>query len=314
MRASVVVPARNARATLGRTLEALAAQDAAFEFEVIVVDDASHDGTPDMAAAAGGPVRLVALTDAPRGPAAVRNLGVAEARGELIAFCDADCYPSRGWLAAGVRALERADLVQGKVLPEPGVRLGPFDRSLWVTGEAGLWETANLFVTRSMFERVGGFEECLDPVAGKALGEDVWFGWRAKRLGARSVFCDEALVHHAVFSRGAREYIAERRRCRHFPELAALMPELRESFLYRGWFLNRRSAAFDLALLGAAGAVGLRRGWPLLAARPYLRLVRDRARPNGRFHAGVAAADVAADVVTAGALLRGSLAARAPVL
>lgn len=314
MRASVVVPARNAQATLRRTLERLAGQDAPFEFEVIVVDDASDDGTRDVATGGGGPVRLVTAADGPHGPAAARNHGVDVARGELIAFCDADCYPAAGWLAAGVRALERADLVQGKVLPEPDVRLGPFDRSLWVTDEAGLWETANLFVTRELFDRVGGFQECVMPVAGKALGEDVWFGWRAKRLGARSAFCEEALVHHAVFRRGAREYIAERRRCRHFPELAALMPELRRSFLYRGWFLNRRSAAFDLALLGAAGAVGMRRSWPLLAARPYLRLVRDRARPNGRFHAGVAAADLAADVVTASALLRGSLAARAPVL
>jgi hypothetical protein len=83
---------------------------------------------------------------------------VAESSGTALAFCDADCYPTKGWLAAGVRALEHAELVQGKVVPEPEVAMGPFDRSLWVTSSVGLWETANLFVTRDLFERVGGFE------------------------------------------------------------------------------------------------------------------------------------------------------------
>jgi glycosyltransferase involved in cell wall biosynthesis len=312
IRASVIVPARNAEGTLPRTLECLCAQTVPFDYEVIVVDDGSRDRTPELVAAASDRVRLV--VQEPCGPAAARNRGVEVASGEVLAFCDADCYPTEGWLAAGVRALEAADLVQGKVIAEPGVGIGPYDRTLWIVHEVGLWETANLFVTRELFDRVGGFEDWLRPVPGKALAEDVWFGWRAKRTGARSAFCAEALIHHHVFARRAPEYLAERRRCRHFPEMAAKIPELRDAVLYRRLFLTRRTAAFDAALLGASAALMLRRRWPLTAGLPFARLVAQRAKPYGRSAPKVAAVDVVADLITAWALVAGSVRAGTPVI
>jgi glycosyltransferase involved in cell wall biosynthesis len=300
---SVIVPARNAEVTLPRTLAALRAQEGAPEFEVIVVDDGSTDATARVAEAGGPPVRV--LSQAAAGPAEARNRGVAAASGEVLAFCDADCFPARGWLAAGVRALGHADLVQGQVRPDPAAELGPFDRSLWITYEVGLWETANLFVTRELYDRTGGFEDWLRPVAGKAMAEDVWFGWRAKRAGGRSAFCAEALAHHAVFPRGARDYVMERRRLRHFPEMAAKMPELRDAFLHRRWFLNHRTLALDLALAGTAAALVARTPLPLAAWIPYFRGARRPTR--------VAAVDLAADLVGAWALARGSARARSIV-
>lgn len=314
IRASVIVAARDAQDTLPRMLECLQEQDADFPYEVIVVDDGSSDRTPQLAESAGEPVRLLRQDSA--GPAAARNRGVAEGRGATLAFCDADCFPTGGWLSAGVRALETAELAQGKVLPDPTAVIGPFDRSLWIDGEGGLWETANLFVTRELFERVGGFEDWLEPVAGKRLAEDVWFGWRAKRLGARSAFCPEALVHHAVFGQRAMEYVGERTRRRHFPEIVKRIPELRRDFLWARLFLNRRTAALDAALVGGAAALAFRRTEPLAAIVPYLWFVGRRARWRwyGAFAAKVAAADVAADLVSAWALLRGSVNSRCPVL
>lgn len=273
------------------------------------MDDGSDDGTVAIAQAAGPPIRTIAQEAA--GPAAARNRGVAESRGTALAFCDADCFPVPGWLAAGVASLEHAELVQGKVTADPGATLGPFDRSLWIDHEVGLWETANLFVTRQTFDRVGGFEDWLVPVAGKAMAEDVWFGWRAKRAGARSAFCVEALAYHAVFSRGPGEYISERRRCRHFPEMAAKMPELREAFFTKRLFLTARTAAFDAAVVGATLAIARRKAWPLLAAAPFAKLVQDRMRHYG---VEVAAVDLAADVVTAWSLVAGSVRAGTPVL
>ncbi len=87
-------------------------------------------------------------------------------------------------------------------------------------------------------------------------------------LGARAAFAADALAHHAVFPRGWREYVEERRRLRYFPAMAARVPELREHFFYRRVFLSRRTAAFDLALAGAAGGLLLRSPLPLLAAGP----------------------------------------------
>jgi glycosyltransferase involved in cell wall biosynthesis len=306
LKVSVIVPALDASVTLPRTLAALADQASAPPYEVIVVDDGSSDATAAIASEHGATV----IRQARSGPAPARNAGVAASSGDVLAFTDADCFPTPGWLAAGVRALAGADLVQGRVDPDPGARLGPFDRTIWVERETGLYETANLFVRRELFDRVGGFEVWLEPEIGKPLGEDMWFGWRARRAGARSAFCEEALVHHAVFPRGAAEFVAERRRLRYFPAMAAKMPELRSQFFYARWFLSRRSAAFDAALVGTAAAVASRSRWPLVAALPYARTVYRDARPYRRRAPLVAAVRVGADAAGLAALARGAARSR----
>src|SRR5438093_1303856 len=97
MRVSVVVAARNAEATLPACLSALSLQDfPRAEFEVLVVDDGSTDRTAEVAAAAGARV----ISTPPSGPAAARNRGAEAARGEILAFTDADCAPDPGWLSA----------------------------------------------------------------------------------------------------------------------------------------------------------------------------------------------------------------------
>jgi glycosyltransferase involved in cell wall biosynthesis len=313
-RASVIVPARNAQQTLSRTLAALAAQQFDGEFEVIVVDDGSSDDTAALARRAHG---VTVLRQPPLGPAAARNHGVSSSAGTALAFCDADVFPAPGWLAAGIEALSHADIVQGKVLPDPDARLGPFDRTIWITFEVGLFETANLFVTRELFERVGGFEEWLKPRVGKALAEDVWFGYRANRLGARSAYSEHALAHHAVFERGWRQYVAERRRLQYFPAMARKMPELRSTFLYRRTFLSTRSAQLDLALSGSAAALALSSPIPAVGALPYLRTVRrhaGRAHGLGPGWTPVAAADMLADIVGLVAMIAGSWRYRSVVL
>jgi glycosyltransferase involved in cell wall biosynthesis len=312
--ASVIVPARDAQETMPRTLRALEAQELDGGFEVIVVDDGSSDQTARLAASAGDGITLI--SQPPLGPAAARNHGVSHARGELLAFCDADVMPVDGWLRAGVTALRDAELVQGKVLPDPSAQLGPFDRTIWVTQAAGLWETANLFVRRDLFARLGGFEQWLRPRSGKALAEDVWFGYRALRAGASTSFCADALAHHAVFERDWREYVRERWRLQYFPAMAGQMPELRRTFLYRRVFLNRRSARFDLGLVGAVLALASRSPLALASGGPYLRTLRAQSVRSqaGPRPAAVAAADLAADVVGLAAMLYGSVAYRSLVV
>lgn len=300
---SVVVPARDAAATIGATLAGLAAQDHA-PGEVIVVDDGSADATVALAQAAAVVTRVVRTTG--DGPGAARNAGAAVATGDVLAFLDADCEPQPGWLRAALGALEGADLVQGRTTPPPGANVGPFDRTLWVVAPWGLFETANLLVRRALFEQLGGFEPWLSPARGKELAEDVWFGWRAVRSGARTAFCEEALVHHAVFERSPRAYVAERLRLRYFPAMAARIPELRDTFFFRRVFLTPRSAAFDAALAGALLAAATRRPWPLALVVPYARIARRRPRAWP--------VDLAADAVGLAALLAGSARSRSLVL
>jgi glycosyltransferase involved in cell wall biosynthesis len=86
MSISVVIPCFNAALTLGETLRSVAVQSRA-PAEVLVVDDGSTDDSPAIAREAGA---HVLSTGGNRGPSAARNLGIAAATSELVAFVDAD--------------------------------------------------------------------------------------------------------------------------------------------------------------------------------------------------------------------------------
>lgn len=84
---SAVIPVHNGGAMLAEAVQSVLAQHLppAVEVEVIVVDDGSVDGAPDALAAG-----VLVLSQENSGPSAARNVGVAAARGELVAFLDAD--------------------------------------------------------------------------------------------------------------------------------------------------------------------------------------------------------------------------------
>jgi glycosyltransferase involved in cell wall biosynthesis len=303
--ATVIVPAFNSASTIAATLQALADQDLEEPYEVIVVDDGSQDETVLLAEAAPGPVSV--LRQLNRGPGPARNLGAEGASGQVLAFTDADCVPTRGWLREGILGLRHADLVQGAVRPAPSVRRKPFDHTISVTGQTGLFETASLFVSGDLFRRLGGFEDWLQPGIGKPLAEDVWFGWRALRAGARVEFSPAALVDHAVVRRSMSEYVLERRRLTYFADIAKKVPELREAAFYRHWFLSRRTAAFDAALIGAVGAGALMSPLPLLGAGPYAFILSREALAWRRHAPRAVVGSILADAVGFAALLFGSV-------
>jgi glycosyltransferase involved in cell wall biosynthesis len=307
---SVVIAARDAQASLGDTLAALGAQRDAPPHEVIVVDNGSRDGTAALAEA--HPLRpRVLRRERGAGPGAARNDGARAAKAPLLAFTDADCAPAPDWLRRGVAVAAGADVVQGAIQPAPEVTVGPFDRTLRVGAESGLYETANLFIKREWFDRAGGFEDVIE--AGRPFGEDAVLVWRARRLGARTAFAADALVHHAVLPGGPAGYLSERSREGLFAALLRHVPELREGFLYHRWFLNRRSAAFDLGVAGLAAAAMRRSAWPLVAFAPWVSLVRTESRHRGGGRS-VTAIVAYGDALSFLSRVRGSIRERTPVL
>jgi glycosyltransferase involved in cell wall biosynthesis len=309
---SVVIPARNAAATIARTLDALADQDLDDNYEVIVVDNGSDDATAAIAERARGPVTVI--REARQRPGAGRNRGVGVATAAAIAFTDADCVPDRGWLRAGLEALRDADLVQGAVVADPTTPRHPFDRTVELGGPTALFETANLFVTRAAFNRAGGFSDWAAAAIDEPFGEDAVFGWDARRGGASFAFEPGARVAHAVFHRGPAAYVAERRRLAYFPALVARVPELRAEMLVARTFLTRRSARFDFALGGVALASFRRSPIPLVVALPYGTWLVRRAWPHRRNAARVATTELAADAVGLAALVAGSIRNRTLVI
>lgn len=99
---SVVVPAFNAAGTIERCLAALDAQDTSAPYEVIVVDSGT-DGTAELVAQRFPDVRVCRFPERKYAGHA-RNLAIPEARGDLLAFTDADCIPAPGWVEAVWRA------------------------------------------------------------------------------------------------------------------------------------------------------------------------------------------------------------------
>ena len=201
-RYSVVVPAYNAQTTIGQCIEALLEQDLPTEqYEVIVVDNASTDRTPEIIRSYE---RVKYQREATQGPAAARNRGVAIAQGDVIAFTDADCVPLPQWLRSIVAPIDQGnlDVCGGEVEPTST------DTEIERFGEVWFWPierilsgelfhkpyviTANAAYRRAVIDQVGAFDPRF-PVAGY---EDTELGWRSHDAGARFGYVPEAVVKH----------------------------------------------------------------------------------------------------------------------
>lgn len=242
-RVSVVIPHYHDLHALDLCLHALQRQTFPREsFEIIVADNASPEGEAQVAAAIGGRAELVVVTGRGAGPA--RNGGVMRARGEVLAFTDCDCIPEPQWLAEGLAGLAGYDFVGGgmKVLVEDPARLSEteaFEREFAFNNKAyveakGFTVTANLFCSRELFDRVGGFRV--------GVSEDFEWCERARSAGYRLGYAPLAMVGHPA-RRTWPELLAKWRRLN--SETYALFRSSKAGRLK--WVL--RSAALPLSAL-----------------------------------------------------------------
>ena len=194
---SVIVPVKNGMPWLDQQLRALAEQECHEPWEVVVADNNSTDESGSVAQEWVNRCRMMRLVDASkaRGPGGTRNAGVAVAKGDLLAFCDADDVVRPGWVTAHVSALAEADVsagvfdywsLNGRTAPSPLSYAPP--PALGLYGFLPAAGSGNLAIRRRAFEDLGGFAEDL------MTGEDLDLSWRSQLAGHSFVLNTEAVL------------------------------------------------------------------------------------------------------------------------
>jgi glycosyltransferase involved in cell wall biosynthesis len=209
-RISIVIPMYNEARHIGRTLLAAskAAHAADIDCELIVVDNGSTDEGPQIARAFGAQVLL--LPGLLIG--ALRNRGATVARGEWLAFIDADIEMPEDWLKQ-MFALATDDQgdVFGLDLHTPAA--APWFAAAWqrrslrpssrATRTVQWLPSANLLMRKQWFDKVGGFNETL------RTGEDKEYTLRLHRHGARLLSVNTSIALHWGYEMTWREWIGK---------------------------------------------------------------------------------------------------------
>jgi glycosyltransferase involved in cell wall biosynthesis len=217
MLATVVICTRNRSSLLGDVGRAVLEQELpGGDWELVIVDNASTDDTPDIARAvvAEAPDRARMVTEHEMGLSAARNAGFREAGGEVVAFLDDDAFPEPGWLAGLVGALvgpEPAMCAGGAVFPLFQGELPPWFRARFLP-YLTVWDPgpdlielryneyprgANVAYRRQVFERYGGFCTELGRKGRSLLScEETELCLRIERDGRRIVYVPGASVRH----------------------------------------------------------------------------------------------------------------------
>ena len=209
---SIIIPVHNRWDLTAGCLRSIADAIAAVGYEVIVVDDASDDETPERLRGVVG-VNVVRL-DQNKGFLGAVNCGIDAARGRFIVLLNNDTLVQPGWLDALVRVAERDDMVGvvGAKLVYPDGRLqeaggiifrdgsghnygrdqDPDDPRFNFVREVDYCSGACLLVRRELLRSMGGLDTRFSP----AYYEDTDLCFSARKLGYRVLYQPDAVVCH----------------------------------------------------------------------------------------------------------------------
>jgi len=197
IRISVIIPALNEAEMIGQCLDCLAGSNFPRNaFEVIVVDNGSTDRTVEIAQSYSRQLRITVLQEPGVNISALRNLGAGAAKGEILAFLDADCLVPADWLENADQNLrtDSEGIIGGNIaIPEEsrwvartwyGVGYAPKD------GEVTYVPSGNMLMRRAPFLRMGGFDKSLQT----SEDDDLCLRAHAAGLPVRAV-AKMAVVH-----------------------------------------------------------------------------------------------------------------------
>ena len=202
MKFSLIVATLDRATELERLLESLVAQNYP-DVEVILVDQNADDRVSRAMAPFAGRLRILRRTSV-RGASRARNVGLAQASGDIIAFPDDDCwYPANllKQVADFFAASVEWDGIIGHTFDEGGRRILPWHDSAGPLSLAMSWRrsvTYAYFLRRRVATTVGGFDERLGPGASadSGAGDDNDFMLRVLKTGARVWFDPGLAIHH----------------------------------------------------------------------------------------------------------------------
>lgn len=171
---SVIVPTYNSAATLGDCLQAIE-QQTYQAIELIVVDNHSHDATPEIA-------RRLTRHVFTKGPerSAQRNYGVEKARGDYVCIIDSDMQLSPEVISECVAVVREQPEVKGVVIPEQSFGEGfwaackQLERSFYIGVD---WMEAARFFDTATYKKLGGYDSSL------VSGEDWDLSQRVAAIG-----------------------------------------------------------------------------------------------------------------------------------
>ena len=189
---SVVIPAYNEEKWIGKTLEAILAQDYP-NYEVIVVDNASTDKTSDIVRGFSD-ARLKLISEPRKGLLFAREAGRREASGSIIAQLDADCLPDPKWISKGALLLADHEDWVGVTGPYVYYDASPWLRTITYLGQVSIFKFlsifvqttkrggviigGNCFIRKSAIDSAGGYATHLD-----FYGEDTDTACRIAKYG-----------------------------------------------------------------------------------------------------------------------------------
>jgi glycosyltransferase involved in cell wall biosynthesis len=189
---SFIIPVLNGEKDIGRCLDSIRRQESpSEEYEIIVMDNGSTDKTHQIVRGLGFDFQIVLGVRV----GALRNRGVARARGDYVAFVDADVELMPCWLRAGLAAFDNSYTVAAGCFPKVPLS-ATWVQQTWDIQQRGSQHNANpkpvswlpsmnLIVRRSVFLEVGGFNEQLE------TAEDVDLCYRLGQRG--TILCNPTM-------------------------------------------------------------------------------------------------------------------------
>jgi cellulose synthase/poly-beta-1,6-N-acetylglucosamine synthase-like glycosyltransferase len=197
---SVIIPAYNAEKTIKRTLSALTNQNYRDKYEVIVIDDGSIDDTIKIVSKFKN-VKLISIKHS--GPATARNVGVKNAKGNIILFTDADCVPSKNWIKNMIVPFKNKEIVgisgtyktlnkNSLIARFAGYEIETRHEKLKKEKYIDFIGTYSAAYRKNIFLKFGGFDESFQI----ASGEDPELSFKINKAGLKMFFQPKAFVYH----------------------------------------------------------------------------------------------------------------------